>query len=354
MEIESGYQNGFYIKTKDGSFSLKLKNRIQFLTFYNIYNGLKPSQRSFQIKRARIYFSGNAFYSWINYKIQLQMEKSQISLRDLIIDFSIFKELHPKIGQFKVPFNREYLTSSAYLQLIDRSITNEEFSVGRDIGFSVDGNISERIEYSIGVFNGSGKNTKNLDNKFLYAGRIMFTPNGKFSYSQSSLDFPKKRKLAIGLGILYFPNFDPSRENIDDRKKLASSVRKEIGNLKSDILQITGDIGVKYKGFSFEGDVHFRNINPEKPEIKNIQAFGFRIQTGYLFSKKFEIVFRYSFLNPSTQRDKDTKQELTTGINYFIHKHFLKIQINSSYFIFENPVKIEKQTRFSALLQIYF
>ncbi|MCP2605088.1 OprO/OprP family phosphate-selective porin [Candidatus Aminicenantes bacterium AH-873-B07] len=352
-EIKSGYQKGFYIKTKDGKFVLKLKNRVQFLTFYNNYNGIRPAQRSFQIKRARLYLSGNAFYSWLNYKIQLQMEKSQIAIRDLFINLTFFKEISPNIGQFKVPFDREYLTSSAYLQLIDRSLTNEEFRVGRDIGFSLNGNISDRIEYSIGIFNGSGKNSRNLDNNFLYAGRLMFTPNGEFPYSQSSLEFPEKRKFAFGIGILYFPNFDPSRENLDDRKHLAF-IAKEVDTGKSDIFQLTTDIGVKYKGFSFEGDFHFRNINPKNKNIESVRALGFRIQGGYLIFKKFELAFRYSLLNPSTKKLKDLKYEFTTGINYFIYEHFLKFQINYSYLIFENPIETEKQTKFEAQIQLYF
>ena len=353
-EIKTGYKNGFYIKTGDGKFSMKLKNCLQFSAFYNIYyNNVKPSQRSFQIKRARLYLSGNAFYSWLNYKIQLQLEKSQIAVRDLFIDFTFLKEIQPKIGQFKVPFDREYLTSPAYLQLIDRSLTNEEFRAGRDIGFSLNGNISDRIEYSIVIFNGSGKNSENLDNSFLYAGRLMLTPNGKFSYSQSSLEFPERRILAFGIGIIYFPRFDPLRENLDDRKHLASMVMEASGG-KSNVFQITTDIAIKYKGFSFEGDFHFRNINPENINIESVQALGFRIQAGYLIFKKFEFAFRYSFLNPSTQKNKDLKHELTAGINYFILKHLLKFQFNSFYFIFENPVKTEKQTRFLAQLQIYF
>lgn len=181
----------------------------------------------------------------------------------------------------------------------------------------------------------------------------MFTPNGKFPYSQSSLEFPKKRILAFGIGILYFPDFDPLRENLDDRKHLASMVMEATGG-KSDVFQITTDIAIKYKRFSFEGDFHFRNINPENLNIENVQALGFRIQAGYLIFKKFEFAFRYSFLNPSTQKNNDLKHELTAGVNYFILKHLLKFQFNSSYFIFENPIKTEKQTKFLAQLQIYF
>lgn len=352
-ELETGYNGGIYLKTKDGKFSLKIKNRIQFQGYYIDYEAPEPSEKSFRIRRARLYFEGNGFFPWLKYKIQLTMEGAQVATRDFYLDFAYRKEIYPRFGQYKVPFSREYLTSSSSLQLVDRSIVNSEFSAGRDMGFSLYGNIDKRFEYGIGIFNGSGKNSKNLDDDFLFVGRALWTPTGEFKYAHSALEFPEKPVFAVGAAFTYFPGYEPLKEKSSDRKHLASVV-KNISVGENDVSQLTADFAFKYQGLSFEGDFHYRSINPEETGVNSVKSRGFRLQAGYLFNRKYELAVRYSSLDPNTDVSKDLKQETTAGFNYFISKHRLKFQVDYSYLTTETTVKTEKDHRLRAQFQFYF
>ncbi|MEW6455483.1 MAG: porin [Acidobacteriota bacterium] len=353
-EVESGYKEGIFVKTKDGKYELKINARIQFLGYYSSFENKIPSEKGFSIRRARLYFKGNGFYPWLKYYTQLTMEGDKISLRDFYLDFEKNKKISPKIGQYKVPFNREFLTSSADLQLVDRSIINNEFEVGRDIGMSLVGNFNSRFNYFIGIFNGSGKYYKNLDKDLLYAGRVMWTPAGELKYSQSSLEYPENPIFALGAAFAYFPGYEPLKENSEDRKTLSNAV-KTVSTGTSDVSQFVLDFAFKYKGFSLEGDYHYRNITPEELSAKKLESYGFRIQGGYLFeSKRWEIALRYSSLDPNISKENDIQKEITAGLNYFIQRHKLKIQGDYSYLIKEIGNRKEKETRLRTQLQFYF
>ncbi len=349
--METGYKGGIYLKTEDDKFSLKINNRIQFQGYYDETS--EPIGRSYRIRRARLYFAGNGFFPWLKYKIQLTMEGSQIAVRDFYLDFAYKKEIYPRIGQYKVPFSREYLTSSSSLQLVDRSIVNSEFSAGRDMGFSLYGNIKNRFEYGVGIFNGAGKNSTNRDDDFIYVGRIMWTPTGEFKYSHSSLEFPESPIFALGTGFAYFPGYEPLVEGSSDRKHLASVV-DDISVGENDVSQFTADLALKYQGLSFEGDFHYRNINPAETGVASVKSRGFRLQAGYLFAKKYELALRYAYLDPDTGVNNDLKHELTAGFNYFISKHRLKLQVDYSYLTTETAAETEKDNRIRAQFQFYF
>ena len=84
------------------------------------------------------------------------------------------------VGQFKIPFSLENLTSTNKLELIDRSQAVEALAArgkdvignqnGRDIGIQVGGSLIKKrngslLEYRLGVFNGSGINMADTANE---------------------------------------------------------------------------------------------------------------------------------------------------------------------------------------------
>lgn len=78
-----------------------------------------------------------------------------MSLLDYYINTPLFGSHFIKVGQFKVPYGRERLTSPEVLNNADRSIQNLASNVGRDVGFAVHGNHGD-MTGTIGVFTGGG------------------------------------------------------------------------------------------------------------------------------------------------------------------------------------------------------
>jgi len=337
-DVEVGYNKGAYMKTTDDRFSLKINVRTQGLFSYSAQND-QDDTTTFRVRRARFLAGGNLFYPWMNYGTQVTLEGGSTALRDAYIEATYFESAKPRIGQYKVPFDREFLTSAFNLQLIDRSIASDEFSLQRDIGVQLSGKFFQKmLEYSAGVFNGSGVNQSNVNRDYMYLARIVLTPFGSYPYSQAALDTPETPKIAFGLAGAYLPNLDPG-----ERKTQAGILGDtNVLPVASDVYQLTADLAFKYLNFSMESGYHFRCIDPDKPTLYGKEsAQGFYLQGGYfVIPEKLEVATRYSFTDPdSPNRDDHNKaQEFTAGLSYYLYGHDLKLQANYSFFRTETDI----------------
>jgi hypothetical protein len=372
-KFEAGYKDGLLLKTKDDRFSLKFNAEIQgqfFITDFDDKRGLSQDENiSFQIRRLRLIFSGNGFYPWVKYFVQIGQDRGgTFETKDAFLDFAYYKELTPRIGQWKVPFQIEEITSDAFLEFGgDRSIVNDEFTLERDIGAELYGSlVNNLIEYAGGVFNGAGRNVSPNTNgpNLLYVGRVMFEPFGKWEYSQGDLrDDPSKPLLEIGAAVAGLPNFNPTTEGGSNRANLAKAILAidpKITN--ADVFQFTADVGFKYYGFAFEGEYDLRRIFhiQSTAAINNAHtAQGLRLQAGYLLlPPHVEGAFRYAIVSAYCQNIKgvcEREQEFTPALNYYIFKHRLKVGVNYSLFVEKDPSGGNfKDNRFKLDAQIFF
>lgn len=331
-KIEAGYDKGAYVKTPDDRYSLKLNVRTQGRFRYRAREE-QDDDASFDVRRARILAGGNVFYPWMKYGTQVTLEGGSAALRDAWIEAAYYDAAKPRIGQYKVPFDREFLTSAFNLQLIDRSLANGQFSLQRDIGVQLSGKfLQDQLNYAVGMFNGSGANQGNQDQNFMYVGRLVYTPFGSYPYSQAALDTPNTPKLAVGVAGAYLPGLEPGERN---------SLAGVLGNtnivpVNSDVYQLTTDLAFKYRSVSFEGGFYFRNIDPEEDTpFGEQEAYGYYLQGGYfLIPKTLEVAARYSWMDPDnpTSKDDNQQEEYTAGMSYYISGHNLKLQANYSLF----------------------
>jgi len=340
--IETAYKEGFFIKTTDNRFSLKFQIKSQFRFFVMDFDNKKQNntETSFQIKRLKFVAKGNAFFPWLEYKLQIEFtENDEITLEDYYVDLTRYEAMSLRLGQFKVPFDRERLTSSFALEFIDRSIISKEFSFNRDIGTMPHGKVFKSMfDFAAGIFNGAGRNeTINTNHNFLYAGRFMYTPFGDLEYVQGSLNNTQKPLLAIAMAVALLPDFDAETEGGTDRKNLSEAIL-EIGATKANVFQYTADIAFKYLGFSGEAEYDMRKISPVDNNIDDVLAYGFRVQSGYfIIPEQLEIATRYAFLDPNGNESNDISQEFTTAISYYIYRNRLKIQFGYSFLLEDNP-----------------
>jgi len=134
----------------------------------------------FRIRRARFGFKGELLKNF-NFKLQMDGTRSPVLL-DAAVEISSIPYATLSFGQFKVPFSLDNLTSSSALDLVNRSQTVEELcpaqdigSTGRDIGVTASGKFSI-LEYTLGVFNGSGINRVDTNDQKDIAGRLILRP----------------------------------------------------------------------------------------------------------------------------------------------------------------------------------
>ena len=354
-KIEVGYNKGAYIKTADDRFSVKINVRTQGAFSYEVQED-EQNTTTFKVKRARLLFGGNVYYPWMKYFPQVTLEGGSTALRDAYIQAAYYGWAEPQIGQYKVPFDREFLTSAFNLELIDRSIVSNTFSLQRDIGVEISGQLfHNQLAYSVGMFNGSGANQNNVNQKFMYVGRVVYSPFGPVPYSQGALDTPATPKLSVGVAGAYLPGLKPG-----ERKTLAGPLgNTNIVPVKSNVYELTADVVFKYQNFSLEGSYDFRNIDPNKPgtPFGEEKAQGFYLQGGYfLIPKKFQLAARYAWVDPNdpNQKDDNKQQEYTGGMSYYMYGHQLKMQANYSYFRNQSPTGHQDNHLVQAMITLAF
>ena len=389
-KFKAGYDKGFFLESDDGNFEMKMKLRTQLqFAIDNVDNketGDKNTATNFNIRRFRIYWEGHAFRPWFNYLFQISADNNgNFVVRDAYVDAAYDTQIFPRLGQFKVPFNREELTSSSELQLVDRSIVNDQFRYARDRGAGVYGLLANMFTYGFGVFNGDGLNGTSVDSNLLYAGRIQFNPCcGKLKYGSTSsfpitgayklepMNFKEKEPiLAFGVAGATIPGLNIAQKTPDNSE--LKPRMDELGIQFADLTSITADVNFKYQIFSFTGEYDGRWINPNGAnadatlpvsDIDTVYDQGFEAQAGiFLIPHVLELAGRYAYINFDNveslipdERLPDNQWAVTPGINYYITQdNRWKIQLDYNYIktsfftgddTIENLFRIQLQTYF--------
>ena len=163
------------------------------------YSGQKNAEsNSFNIRMARISLEGRIaddFY----WKTQIQLNGNTSNLGssprmvDLFAEWQKYEYFKVKIGQFKNPFTFENPIHPieqgfmGYSQNVSKLAgfsdrAGEHASNGRDIGLQLQGDFLKNangrnlLHYQVGVFNGQGINTKDVDNQKNVIGGVWLMP----------------------------------------------------------------------------------------------------------------------------------------------------------------------------------
>jgi hypothetical protein len=336
---ELGYKKGFYFRTRDDKFFMRMTGRIQMRYGYEDRDNVSGEEddSSFMLRRARLKWDGYA-YKDFKYKIELAL-KSQgtkststadkdkakaVELFDWWAEYKKYPFAKIRFGQWKVPFNRQRVVSSSKLQMIDRASSQDVFTMGRQIGTMVSGNLfGKKMEYYAGMFNGNGRNeARNGNNEHLYIARVSWNPFGSYGKGIgeqiSDLGWSEKPKAHLSAAIAFDSAADESIVLDGTGKTTAKDV---------DRTSIVGEYGLKYKGFSTSAEFYWRKY--DNVGGKSIIDRGFFVQGGYfLIPKHLEIAGRYSLVDYDNRREADAVREATAGINYFFAGQSKKLQFN--------------------------
>lgn len=177
--FQAGIENGRpFFKSTDGNFHVELGGRVQS-DFDAAEEGATTLTGArlgsqFLIRRARLAAEGR-FFRWVNFVIDADFSAT-VALQDGYLDLTFLPELRLRVGQFKVPFSLEELTSSRFIDFVERSLLNE-LAPARDRGIMVHGSLMKGVaSYSLGGFNGSGQNTADNNPDKDLAGRFVLVP----------------------------------------------------------------------------------------------------------------------------------------------------------------------------------
>jgi hypothetical protein len=332
---EVGYDKGFFIKSGDGKYSLKITSRVQ--PFYNgTFNANDVADKhNFEIRRARLTLEGNIHSKSLGYKFQTDFGKGFLTLKDYHVDVKLADDVWLRAGQWKRPFSRQQINSSGRLEIATRSVTDSVFGAGRDIGFAIrnDYEKSPDLEWIVGVFNGTGDGSKlsgtvevdpmtgegdvtggsftNVPGKFrpTFVGRVGLNNGGIKGYQEADLE---GGPLRWGAAASVWIEADRDEDDKSNQKVQLDFIAKANGfSATGGFYGMSSQQGVKT--FSDQGLSHV----------------GFHLQGGYMVTPKIQTVARYALIDVQTDFEGGSNldaQEIVVGGNYFAFGHDAKLQ----------------------------
>lgn len=344
---------GLEVNSADGMFRLRTRVRIQFRW---TAEGEDDSDwaHQFRLRRARVVFNGHAFSEDIGYKFEIAVSPNDVGIRDnysddplarrptrsplldFYVDFKHLRDLQVRIGQYKIPSNRQRVISSGNLQIVDRALLNSEFTLDRDVGFDLrsrDFLGLDMFRYYLGIYIARGRDSQGFDDfGMMYLARVEFLPLGLFS-DYSEVDFDRgDPRLSIGFG---WAHIDRARGN----RGIRGSAPADGGT--TDTQHIFADFLFKAYGFSAMAEVAWRQGDRNPGDLVDemgapipVEAprdgAGFHIQAGYLLPRlPIEIAGRYGLIrglgDGSSLGDSN---ELIGAISYYPGRHPYKVQID--------------------------
>jgi len=313
---QSVFAQDIRFETPDQNYSVQIKGYLQG-QFQTMFLESAPNTDTFRVRRARLGLSGHLYSKNVQYELEYDFSSS--TLLEAFLQLVHSDVLKFRVGQYHVPFSYEMMSSSSNLQLVERSIVNALMGIPneREPGAGFVGTLADqRLEYSVGAFNGEGINTVNQNKGIRVAGRLMYRLMGQNRYDYSDLANSADPQAAIGFAAMYNDTSAP---------------------FASKVTSIATDITAKTKGFSVHGEFLFHHTKAPTFAGNDQNDFGWLVQGGYfLLPKKLEVAARAAQVNFESFNDQG---EYTVGVNFFpFEKNTLKFQADYGFLTIQNGI----------------
>lgn len=351
--LEAGYDNGFYIKSKDKPYSMVFNGFGQFLYSNTKTSGLQDTH-GWDVALARLAISGNVLDPKLVYFMQLQGStlgnNNNITMLDWWLKYNFAPEISMQTGRFVLPYSRQFYTHPGNLLFADLSEADYAFNLPRSIGGHVSGRIGP-VSYSAAMLNSiralDAPGQQNFGSQIAALGRLEFDILKPYGYMETSPKPATEPELSVGLAGSYNP--------IDGGSSFQNLVAGDT------TANATLDLGFRYGGFSFQTAGYYRHDNYTTPGLSTGNDWGYYSQAGYyLIPQKLEGAARISGLqfdklNVAGVNRKTTAY--TIGLNYYVYGHNLKFQTDYSFLdnsAFSGQPRARDSHRFRFQTQILF
>lgn len=358
-----GYDKGFFIQDEKGLFKLVIGARIQGrLAFERIESHetddagdpvaatRDEDSYQFSLPQARLKLSGHVFSERVAFNLQPDFgNKGYPALISAYGDFALVPDaLHLRVGQWERPFSRQQITSSGSFRLVDRAITDKAFGAGRDLGVAFHNNYekSPKIEWALGVFNGSGDKPW-FEGGFEGTGATdedgNITVEGEVSSKAKPTNVPQKLRPAavarVGFNTGKIKGYsEADLEGGPFRLGMAASVQADFDASEEGKAATRADLDfiMKVQGFSLDGAVYVASVQDgDGFAEQKYGAWGLHAQAGYVIAGRVEPVIRYALVD--LDGDDNNTQEILGGLALYLFKHNLKWQTEAGAVLRQDP-----------------
>lgn len=192
-------KGGFFLKSADGNFQLKLRGYTQLDGRYFKGDKDTPVSNTFLFRTIRPILDGTVAKHF-SFRIMPDFSSATTggatsSIVDAYLDFTYWPQAKLRVGKFRPPVGIERLQGSTELNFLERGLPTN-LVPNRDVGLQVFGESQDGVvSYAAGVFNGvvdvGSLDSDNNDDKEI-SGRVFFLPfKGK--------DKPELENLGLGV-----------------------------------------------------------------------------------------------------------------------------------------------------------
>ena len=348
VELKPYWDNGLKFESSDKRFSVKIGGRIQYdVMFINQDDSLNnhfDAENGTEFRRARLYTSGTV-YKNIKYKFQVDFAGDQVVIKDAYLRFTKIPGIgNITVGNFKEPRGFEMLTSSKYVTMMERSLTNQ-FDNDRNPGLMLNNSfLDKRLSIFAGYFYPAGVGAKYTGNKYNLTFRLAGIPY----YN----DDEGMKVVHIGMGLTY-ENHDDQELSYASRPEahLAPKYLKVKVDKTKSLNEINGELVLVFNSLSLHSEYTYSSVKTGVNSALKESDYGFYSFFGTLswfitgehknykkgkgvfdkispkknFGTKggfgaLEVALRYSVLNLN---DKDLSggkmNNITAGINWYLN-----------------------------------
>ena len=360
--LSAKWGKGVAFRSPGGDFELSLRGRMQLRGTFAFPGEGSTGKRydEFVVRRARLVVRARYTEEWHAY-LQLAFSNQDMEpdapnvLRDANATWARFRDLNVRVGQMKVPFDRQRVISSSAQQFADRSIVVGELNLDRDVGLQLRSDDlfgwGKRLSYQLGVFSGDGRNRLAAAPGLLFVARVQLAPLGGFD-DFSDTDFERSSALRLAVAGAY------ARNNLTRRDRSTFSTTLKNGFVTYD--HATADLLLKWRGLSLLSQFLWRQADRDRLDGADgsvewtRSALGYFVQAGFLTPWGVEIAARWGDLIPApgTSPALHRQRELGGALSWYALGHDLKLQVD--YFYLPGLDFAAGNHQLRAQLQLYF
>lgn len=322
----AGWDKGFFLGSADGNFLLKVQGQLQARFVYNTQdNSADDDDRwGFENRRTKLTFSGNVIDPSWQYRIQTSAGRDGggFRLQSAFIAKEFGDNWTLRFGQFKPPFMREELVSSARQLAVERSLVNEEFNQGRSQGVELAYN-GDLFNAAVMINEGFDRdNTPALaeDTEFAVTARVEALLAGSWGQVKDFASWPNETTaVMIGAAVHYEQEefgtgdglfVDADADGLDDTPN----------DDEAQTFTFTVDLSLEFGSANAFAAVVYRNRDRNST---NADQLGLVVQGGVFLTDDLEIFARYEWADADSAGIEDLSV-ITFGVNRFWAKHALK------------------------------
>ncbi|MEM6329174.1 MAG: hypothetical protein AAF790_02880 [Planctomycetota bacterium] len=336
-EVGAEFNRGLFIRSTDlqaRPFALYAGGRVQlrYVGFTRVVEawtdnaGVTRTVRNrnqFDVERARLNLSGTAVSPNLRYLFIFDADGDGGSLVDGLafhFTYEVNRALRLRLGRWKAAAHREWLLSSRYSRMVDRSLATEFFRVGFTDGLWLLGDFNalgvDGWHYEASLTNGlrtSSRDSVNLDDNLGAAVTLRCDPLGP--YGPGVVDYAGNTSPVVRLGASFAYDKSDDRSDagvafglgddgflrLSDGTRLADpgALAPGLTLLGDRVLLAAVDAGIKYRGWSASCEVFWRSIQDLTADgplpIGKINDTGYHIEVGrFLIAKRLDVNARVS------------------------------------------------------------